>query len=101
MKLISSFREVIDRRGWSLFCKHKPIGFAAVVREFYANTVGKKNKTVYVRGKWISFDSEAINKTYNLKELKDGSKFKKLHKELEYQKIVELLTDGKGKWKST
>ena len=63
--------------------------------------VGKKKKTVYVRGKWISFDREAINKTYNLKELKDGSKFKKLQKELEYQKIVELLIDGKGEWKST
>ena len=32
---------------------------------------------------------------------KDGSKFKKLLKELEYQKIVDLLTAGKGKWKGT
>ena len=30
---------------------------------------------------------------------KDGSKFKRLLKELEYQKIVDLLTTGKGKWK--
>ena len=37
---------------------------------------------------------------FNLKEQKDGSKFKKLVKELGYQKIVDLLTNGKGKWKS-
>ena len=31
-----------------------------------------------------------------MKEQKDGSKLEKLLKELEYQKIVDLLTDGKG-----
>ena len=39
-KLISPFREVIEKRGWSLLCEHKPAGFAAVVREFYANMGG-------------------------------------------------------------
>ena len=78
VKLISPFREVIEKKRWSLLCKHKPAGFAALVREFYENMVVKQEKTVYVRGKWISFDREAINKTFNLKELKDASKFKKL-----------------------
>ena len=79
-KLISPFREVIEKRGWNLFCKHKPASFAALVQEFYANLVGKKEKKFYVRGKWIAFDRGAINKTYNLKKLKDGSKFKKIAK---------------------
>ena len=56
---------------------------------------------MYVKGKWISFDRGAINKTYNPKELKDGSKLKNLQKEREFQKIVELLTHGKGEWSST
>ena len=30
-----------------------------------------------------------------------GSKFKKLVKELDFQKIVDLLTDCKGKWNAT
>ena len=76
-----------------MFCEHK--------LACYENLVGKKEKTCYVRGKWISFDGGAINKTYNLKELKDGEKFKKLKKEPEFQKMVELLTDGKGEWSST
>ena len=63
--------------------------------------VGVKGKTVCVRRKWIAFSRENINETFNLKEQKDGSKFKKLLKESEYQKIVDLLTNGKGKWKAT
>ena len=55
----------------------------------------------YVGGKWISFDKEEeIKKTYNLKEMKYCFKFKKLVKESNYQKIVELFTDGKGEWNS-
>ena len=38
---------------------------------------------------------------FNLKVQKDGSKVKKLLKELDYQKIVDLLTDRKEKWKGT
>ena len=41
-KLVSPFREVIEKRGWNLLCENKPARFAAVVREFYANMVGKK-----------------------------------------------------------
>ena len=63
--------------------------------------VGMKDKTVYVRNKWISFSREEIHKTYNLKKMKNGSKFKRLVKELNFQKIVDLLTDGKGKWNAT
>ena len=100
-KLISPFREVIEKRGWSLLCEHKPAGFAAVVREFYANMVGKKEKMCYVGGKWISFDMKEINKTFNMKETKNGSKFKKLLRDPGHQKIVELLTYGKGEWNST
>ena len=100
-KLISPFREVIEKRCWSLLCEHKPVGFVAIVKEFFASLVGKKEKMCYVIGKWISFDRKEINKTYNLKWQKDGSKFKKLLKDPDHQKIVELLTDGKGEWNST
>ena len=72
-----------------------------MVKEFYANMVGMKDKKVYVREKWISFNREQIDQTYNLQEKKNGSKFKKLVKEPDFQKIVDLLTDGKGKWSAT
>ena len=63
--------------------------------------VEKKERMCYVNGKGISFDRGEIKKTFNLKEQKDGSKFKKLQKDLNHQKIVELLTDRKGEWNST
>ena len=63
--------------------------------------VEEEGKKVYVRGQWIDFSKEKINTLFNLKVQKDGSKFKKLLKEPEYQKIVDLLIAGKGKWKGT
>ena len=100
-KLISPFQEVIDSKGWPLLYEHKTPRFVDVVKDFYVNMVGMKDKSVYVRGKWIPFSREHIDQTYNLHERKNGSKFKKLVKEPDFQKIVYLLTDGKGKWNST
>ena len=70
-KLISPFIKVIEKRGWQLLCEHKAPGFVAVVKEFYANMVEVRDKTVYVKGQWISFNREKINETFNLKEQKD------------------------------
>ena len=63
--------------------------------------VGMKDKTMYVRNKWISFNKEEIDKIYNMNERKNGSKFKRLVTEPDFQKIVDMLTDGKGKWNAT
>ena len=99
-RLISPFKEIIEKRQWHLFYEHKAHEFVDVVNELYSNMVGMKEKTVYVRGKWISFNREKIDQTFNLNERKNGLKFKKLVKEPDFQKIVDLLTDGKGKWNS-
>ena len=61
----------------------------------------KEGRKVYVRGKWIYFNKEKINGLFNLKVQKGGSKFKRLLKEPEDQRIVDLLTVDKGKWKAT
>ena len=58
--------------------------------------VDLKEKRCYVRGKWISFSREAIDAIFNLQKRKDGSKFKKLMENTNYEKILELLTGGKG-----
>ena len=99
--MISPFQEIVESKGWHLFCEHKAPRFVDVVKEFYTNMVGMKDKIVYVRNKWISFCREEIDKTYNLNDGKNGSKFKRLVKEPDFIKIVDLLTDGKGKWNAT
>ena len=63
--------------------------------------VGTKDNAVYVKGRWVTFSREQINQTFNPKEGKDGSKFKRQLEEPNFQKIVDLLTDGKGKWNAT
>ena len=100
-KWVSPFQELVESKGWNLLCEHKAPRFVYVVKEFYANMVGMKDKVVYVRGKWIPFGREHIDQMYNLRERKNGSKFKRLVEVPDYQKIVDLLTDGKGKWNAT
>ena len=92
---------MIEKRGWSLLCEHKVAGYSALVREFYSNLMGRNEKICYVRGKWISFDREKINKVLKLSVLKDGSIFKNLQKDPDNQKIIELLTARKAEWKGT
>ena len=100
-KWISPFQDINESKGWHPFCEHKAPGYVDVVKEFYANMVGMNDKVVYVRGKWISFNKEQIDQTYNLNERKSRSKVKKLVKEPGFQKIVDLLADGKGRWNAT
>ena len=100
-KLISPFSEVIDKRGWGFFCEHKAPGFSALAREFYANMVGMKEDSIYVRGVWVPFGHRRINEMFKLRELKHGSKYKKMVENPNYEKILNLLTAGKGKWEAT
>ena len=57
-KWISPFTKIVERKGWHLFYEHKTPGLVDVVKEFYANIVGMKDRTVYGRGKWIYFSRE-------------------------------------------
>ena len=100
-KLISPFSEVIEKRGWGFFCEHKAPGFSALSREFYANMVGMKEDSVYVRGVWVPFGDRRINEMFKLRDLKNGLKYRKLVENPNYEKILNLLTGGTGKWEAT
>ena len=100
-KLISPFSEVIEKRGWGFFCEHKAPGYSALAREFYANMVGMKEDSVYVRGVWVPFGDRRINEMFKLRDLKHGLKYKKLVESANYEKILSLLTGGEGKWEVT
>ena len=56
---------------------------------------------VYVRGVWVPMGHERINEVLQIRDPKNGSKYKKLIKEPNHEKIVDCLTGGKGKWNST
>ena len=98
---ISPFAEIIEKRSWSLFCKHKPLEFATMVREFYSNMIDMREDSVYVRGVWVPMGHERINAVLQIKDPKNGSKFKRLLREPNRDKIVNFLMAGKGKRNST
>ena len=100
-KLISPFSEIIDKKGWDFFCKHKAPGFAALAREFYSNMLEMREDSVYVQGVWVPFDHKRINEVFQLKELKHGLKLKKLVEKPDHEKIVNLSTTRRGKWEAT
>ena len=49
----------------------------------------------------MPFRHKRINETFKLKELKNGSKFKKLVENPDHEKIIDLLTGKQGKWEAT
>ena len=100
-KMISPFSEIIEKRGWESFYAHTAPGFSALAREFYTNMVGMREDTVYVREVWVPFRHKRINEMFKLKELKHGSKLKKLVENPDHEKIINLLTCGEGKWEAT
>ena len=97
-QLISPFKKLIEQRGWGKFCKHYKTGYAAIVREFYANLVERKDNTVFIREVWVPYGSENINAIYGLEGQKHGSKYKRLADRPNRKKISRRLTDGKVKW---
>ena len=40
-RLISTFSEMLENRGWQSLGEHKELGYAALVKEFFANLVEK------------------------------------------------------------
>ena len=61
--------------------------------------VGMREDSVYVRGVWVPFGHKRINEMLKLKELKQGSKFKKLVENSDHEKIIDLLTARQGSGK--
>ena len=97
-QLISPFKELIEQRGWGKFCKHYRTGYAAIIREFYSNLVGRKENSVFVRGVWVPYGAETINAMYGMEGQKHESKYKKLADNPDREKIARRLTYGKVKW---
>ena len=50
---------------------------------------------------WVPMGHERISEVLRIREPKNRSKYKKLIREPNHEKIVDFLTGGKGKWNST
>ena len=63
--------------------------------------IDMKEDAMYVRGVLVPMGHERINEVLQIRDPKNGSKYKKMIKEPNHKKIVDFLTGGKGKWNST
>ena len=63
--------------------------------------IDMKEDAVYVRGVWVPMGHERINEVLQIWDPKNGSKYKKLVREPNHEKMVDFLIGGKGKWNST
>ena len=54
---------------------------------------------VWVRGKWVTFDSETINRFYNLPNVNDED-YQRLLERPNYAEIIISLIDGQAQWKT-
>ena len=63
--------------------------------------IDMKKDSVFVKGIWFPIGHERINEVLQIKDHKNGSKYKKLLKEPNHEKIVNFLMTEKGKWSST
>ena len=59
--------------------------------------IDMKEDAEYARGVWVPMGHERINEVLQIKDPKNGFKYKKLIREPNHEKIMDFLTSGKGK----
>ena len=73
-RLISPFEEIIEKRGWHLFCENKAPGFVDFVKEFYTNMVGMKE--IVQQGDYRpNFQSEQEKEWFELQKTSKRTRF--------------------------
>ena len=95
-----SIHDQAAQRGWLEFIKQPQPALKTVVREFYANAKEHRDKKVFVRGKWVSFDRTAINRHYRLTNI-DDDEYSQYRLRPNTNDIIELLTQNRVRWKTT
>ena len=92
------FNFTIKNRIWQTLCASPIPGVALVVREFHFNIPFKVGNTVFVRGKWVEFGAQAINRIYYLMD-DDSVEYKALFADIDYERLMQELTHDQGVWR--
>ena len=69
-----------------------------VVPVFHSNLPFKVGTTVFVRGKWVEFGAQAINRIYRLMD-DDSVEYKALFADIDYECLLQELTHSQGVWR--
>ena len=71
---------------------------ARVVREFHSNLPFKVGATIFVRGMWVEFGTQAINRIYWLMD-DDNIEYRALFADTDYERLMQKLTHSQGVWR--
>ena len=71
---------------------------ALVVWEFHSNLPLKVSTTIFVRGKWIEYVAQAINRIYRLLD-DESAEYKALFSNIDNERLMQELTHDQGIWK--
>ena len=92
------FNFTIQNRNWQTLCVPPVPRVAPVVREFHSNLPFKVGTTVFVRGRWVEFSAQAINRIYRLMD-DDSAECRALFADIDYERLMQELTHGQGVWR--
>ena len=70
-KLVSPFKEKVEKRGWEIVSQHMELRRRVAVKEFYYNLGNRKDPTCNVRGRWVPFGERAISQLLGLRPMGD------------------------------
>ena len=90
------FRRAIVNKEWQDLFKAPNPAVKAAMRQLNANLNDQEDIKVWVRGKWVPFNSEIINMFYNLQNVNDEG-YKRLLERPNYVEIITRLTNGQAK----
>ena len=81
-----------------MLCVSPIPGVAPVVLEFYSTLPFKVGTTIFVRGKWVEFGAQAINRIYRLLD-DDSAEYRELFADAYFERLMQELTQGQSVWK--
>ena len=92
------FNFTILNRRWKTLCAPLVPGVAPVAQEFHSNLPLKVDTTIFVRGRWVEFGTQAINWIYRLMD-DDGAEYMALFTDTGYERLMQKLTQLQGVWR--
>ena len=75
--------------------KHSVHPLPSVVQEIHSNLPFKVGTTVFIRSKWVEFNAQAINWIYRLLD-DDSAEYRALFADIDYEHLMQELTQGQG-----
>ncbi|EOY21586.1 Uncharacterized protein TCM_013457 [Theobroma cacao] len=94
-----NIHEIIHGRQWSTFCKHPQAASMRIVREFYANAKEHTNRSTFVQGKFVPFNTDAIDPYFDIPKAVIDEYNEYIIMEPNFNKVINYFFKSNKQWK--